>query len=132
MTNPPICPVLEFYGWDGRSTGYGEWRNIRCPFHGRDRRPSGRLNETEGVFHCHACGLSGNAFKVIEKHEGVSFSEAKRRVQDITGKDVSQLSGPSSGGFLRGGSSSKLPKWARNRYANRILLSDRARQHRVR
>lgn len=111
MANAPIGPVLEYYGWNGRGTGYGSWKTIHCPFHG-DRKSSGRVNEDEGVFHCHACAISGNAVKCIEQHEGVTYDEAKRRVHEITGS----WGGPSKdsgSGWLK--QPSKLPAWTRGR-----------------
>lgn len=120
MTKPSIVPVLEHYEFHGLQD-YGGWRPVKCVWHG-DRRASGSYNPDLGVYKCHVCDISGDAYAVVMKVEGIGFDEAKRRVQEITGHDGSQLPGQSSGGWLRGRSRSKLPGWARAKHAARLLL----------
>ena len=38
---------------------------IICPFH-KDNRPSCHVNFREGIFHCFACGVSGDAFQFVK------------------------------------------------------------------
>jgi len=68
----PILPVILHYGGDDRMTGYGDWRRIKCPWHG-DRNASASVNEVEQVFVCHACEIKGDAIAVVMKVEGVTF-----------------------------------------------------------
>jgi DNA primase len=122
-----IREVLEYYGWDGRAHGYGDDKNIKCPFHG-DRHASGRINEAKEVFYCNACGVAGDAYKLVMDKEGLTFDQAKRRVQEIAGSDGSQLPGKPASGFFRSRGSSKLPKWARDKHKRRLSVSDWSRQ----
>jgi DNA primase len=46
-----------------------------CPFH-PDKHPSLSVSQEKGLFHCFACGESGDAITFIIKIEGVSFREA--------------------------------------------------------
>lgn len=108
ISNPPIIPVLLSYGWEDRRWGYGEWQNTRCPFH-PDTHASGRLNEQEGVFKCMACGITGNAVKLIQEHEGVTYDEAKRKARELTGVEGNDSIASRPGGH------SKLPLWTRER-----------------
>jgi DNA primase len=122
---PDIRPVLEHYGWDGRVSGYGEWQNTRCPFHG-DRNPSARVNEEEGIFHCHVCDYSGDAWEIVKVHENVDFPRAKEIVKELTGFDLAGNSGGrNSGGPAGLGTkvvASRLPAWAQAKHAPRKLV----------
>jgi CHC2 zinc finger len=51
-----------------------EWTGL-CPFHA-DKTPSFSVSEEKGLFHCFACGESGDVFDFIMKLDGVSFVEA--------------------------------------------------------
>lgn len=50
--------VFHYYGLD-----FDE--KMVCPFHD-DNRPSFHVNFNEGVFHCFACEVSGNAFQFVK------------------------------------------------------------------
>lgn len=69
MEKPSIESVLEFYQVHGRQ------KMISCPFH-EDRNPSCSVDYGEGVFHCFSCGEGGDSLTLIEKLEGLSFTEA--------------------------------------------------------
>jgi DNA primase len=122
---PDIRPVLEHYGWDGRVSGYGEWQNTRCPFHG-DRNPSARVNEEEGIFHCHVCDYSGDAYEIVKVHENVDFPRAKEIVKELTGFDLGSghdhrvpgLAGNNPQRLV----ASRLPAWAQAKHASRKLV----------
>ena len=127
---PDIRLVLEHYGWDGRATGYGSWRNTRCPFHGDDRNPSGRVNEDEGFFHCHMCGVSGDAFEVVKSQEQCDFLRAKDLVREWTGFDLASASNDyhrRGDGASTGHSghqrlvNSKLPAWAVKKHSRKLV-----------
>jgi len=46
-----------------------------CPFHD-DHHPSLSVNPETGLFHCHACGASGNVWQFIERYWNVDFKTA--------------------------------------------------------
>lgn len=51
-----------------------------CPFHG-DKSPSLSVNEDKNVFHCFACGTSGDVIRFVELIEKVNFKEACARLK---------------------------------------------------
>lgn len=77
-----IVSVIEQHV-DLRSVGKDEWKGL-CPFHD-DHRPSLGVNQTKGVFRCYACNVSGNVISFLRMMEGLTFPEAIRRLQQITG-----------------------------------------------
>lgn len=48
-----------------------------CPFH-NEKTPSFFVNEHKKFFHCFGCGVSGDVFTFLEKHDRLSFQEAAR------------------------------------------------------
>ncbi|TVZ01237.1 hypothetical protein EAS64_33705 [Trebonia kvetii] len=133
MSEAPIGPVLEHYGWDGRMTGYGAWPKTRCPFH-TDRNPSASVNEEAGLFQCHAGCFEGrviSAYGIVMEMESCDFTIARERVKELTGhdgdnsRDGVSLSRRPSGRLA----SSKLPAWTRDqRTRNRLASSRRSRR----
>lgn len=57
-------------------------RMVRCPIHDDDR-PSCSINTTTQQWNCHACGESGDAFRLIEKAEGLEFHQALQHANDF-------------------------------------------------
>ena len=49
-----------------------------CPFHGdgNERTPSLNIDDEQGLYHCFACGASGNVFSYLMDYENVEFKEA--------------------------------------------------------
>ena len=45
-----------------------------CPFH-KEKTPSFTVNPTKQIFHCYGCGVGGNVFTFLMKHEQYSFPE---------------------------------------------------------
>lgn len=76
---PSMVKVLKHYGADRVPEARG-WTPMRCPFH-EDKNASASVNAE--AFHCHACGISGDAFKIIMEQEGLSFKDAVTRAQEI-------------------------------------------------
>jgi DNA primase len=107
-----IVKVLEFYGAEGVPEGVN--RPLRCPFHD-DRTASASVDTEAGLFNCHGCGIGGDAIKLIQIQEGVSFEDAKRRAEKITGESYDNVS--ASTVDVRGGSS-LLPQWARDKFVH--------------
>ena len=101
---PPIADILRHYGANLRQT-HGQV-NLKCPFHS-DTHQSGSANLDKNIFICFACGVQGNSIQIIVRQEGMSFYEAKRFAEGITGESSSRVRGK----HLSGG---RLPKKQRN------------------
>jgi DNA primase len=65
----------------------GGWTACKCPFHG-ERNASASVNYKENAFNCHGCGYKGDAIKIIQDKEGVSFRDAKRKFEELGGGEV--------------------------------------------
>ncbi len=54
-----------------------EGKNYRglCPFHG-EKTPSFSVSSEKQVFYCFGCGVGGNVYQFLMKHEGITFPEA--------------------------------------------------------
>ncbi|STQ86063.1 DNA primase [Helicobacter muridarum] len=46
-----------------------------CPFHD-DKTPSLSISQAKGLYHCHACGASGDGIKFVMQHQNVGFQDA--------------------------------------------------------
>ena len=60
-----------------------------CPFHD-DHHPSlnvGKDDKGDWVFHCFACGASGDAIKFVQDFDKLTFAKAKKLIEDVTGGD---------------------------------------------
>ena len=55
-----------------------------CPFH-TEKSPSFRVSPSKGFYHCHGCKAGGTAFKFLQEHEGLTFTEAVKRLADAAG-----------------------------------------------
>lgn len=112
MEKHSITKVLEHYGCSSVPDRPG-WNKIKCPFHD-DSHASAGVNTTENVFVCHGCGIKGDTYKIIMEKEGVSFREANKFAEGITGESSDNLSRVnSSGGRV---SSTQRSNNARRRY----------------
>lgn len=86
-----IGPVLIHYGATSLPGGVG-WRTMRCPFpEHNDRNSSARVNLELGGFVCLACGVSGDAIKIIRDREGLSFAKAIEFAREVFGASVEQV-----------------------------------------
>ena len=50
-----------------------------CPFHG-EKSPSFHCENRKGRYHCFGCGVSGDHFRFLVEHGGLSFPEAVERL----------------------------------------------------
>lgn len=87
-----LGPVLIHYGASRLPGGYG-WRTMRCPFpEHNDSNASARVNLEAGGFVCLACGISGDAIKIIRQREGMTFNEAIEFAREVFGASVDSVS----------------------------------------
>lgn len=52
-----------------------------CPFH-NEKSPSFSVNAERGLYHCFGCGVSGNTVGFLQKHDGLTFPEAIRKLAE--------------------------------------------------
>jgi DNA primase len=78
---PSISDVLSNCGADIPDDGDG-WVSIACPFHD-DSHNSATYNETEGVFKCFGCDVSGDALHVIEKAYDLTPEQARQKLDEM-------------------------------------------------
>ncbi len=58
-----------------------------CPFHS-EKTPSFTVSPEKQMFHCFGCGVGGNVFTFLMKHQGVSFPEAVKTLARRYGIDL--------------------------------------------
>jgi hypothetical protein len=73
-----ISEVVARYGVELRRGGKEQVG--LCPFHA-DKHPSMSVSEDKGLFHCFACGASGDVIRFVELIENIPFKEACRRLE---------------------------------------------------
>ncbi|WP_419719736.1 CHC2 zinc finger domain-containing protein [Mycobacterium avium] len=98
MDEPLIVKVIRRYypDWDPpRDTGR-EWLKCLCPFHG-DGRPSAAISLQHNAFKCYACPVKGSAAGIIKLKEEVSYAEAQRLAEEISGGSHEPVPRKSSG-----------------------------------
>ena len=64
-----------------KQTGHGRWMGV-CPFH-NDHDPSFSVNERG--FYCFGCQIKGSVIKFLMAHEGLSFVETIKLLEQLTG-----------------------------------------------
>lgn len=68
-------------------------RRAICPFHD-DKDPSlrlygrGKRTGDRSHYHCYVCGAHGDALKLVQTYEGLSFTEAFARLAKLMGENV--------------------------------------------
>ena len=45
-----------------------------CPFHD-EKTPSFQVNPERDIFHCFGCGVGGDAFQFLMRHDNLSFPD---------------------------------------------------------
>ena len=89
----PRLDVQAVYGsheWTQQQPRRWGWCSRLCPECGEGSSSPGRFScdpESMG-WKCHACGLSGDPVKWLEATEGLSFSDAVKRLASIAGVSV--------------------------------------------
>lgn len=65
----------------------GRWMRARCPFH-EDSKPSFWVDVERGLWGCHACGIRGDVINLYARTNGLSISEAIRRMAGSLAAEV--------------------------------------------
>src|SRR5215813_2713400 len=80
----PISSVIgQRVAWDRKKTNASRgdyW--ACCPFHG-EKSPSFHCEDKKGRYHCFGCGVSGDHFRFLIEHDGLSFPEAAERIAEM-------------------------------------------------
>ncbi len=58
-----------------------------CPFH-TEKTPSFTVNPEKQIFHCFGCGVGGNVFRFIMRHENLSFVDTVKRLALEAGIEI--------------------------------------------
>ena len=58
-----------------------------CPFHS-EKTPSFSVSPEKQIFYCFGCGVGGNIFSFLMKHDGLAFPEAARTLARRYGIDI--------------------------------------------
>ena len=90
-----IVKTLEHYGADLNRTATVGWRPLKCPFH-EDRNASASVNLNLGGFRCHACGVSGDALKIVMEQEGLGYTDAVKFAEEVLGTSVGDVRRPAN------------------------------------
>lgn len=72
----PAADVLSHF------LGRSQAHRFLCPFH-PDKNPS--MTAKDGGIICWSCGWSGDIFKFVQEHQGVSIGDALRICADLAG-----------------------------------------------
>ena len=65
-----------------KQAGNGRWMGV-CPFH-PDHNPSFSVSQQYG-YRCFGCDAKGDIFKFLMAYRGMTFGEAVRYIQEVTG-----------------------------------------------
>src|SRR4030042_2157028 len=61
-----------------------------CPFHS-EKTPSFMVSQPKQIFHCFGCGVGGDVFSFLMKHDTLSFNEAKKYIAKKAGIKITDL-----------------------------------------
>jgi len=77
-----LADLISSYGIKLRRSGANYM--ACCPFH-HEKTPSFSIQPGRGYYHCFGCGESGDCLKFVQKHEGLTFVEAARKLAGMCG-----------------------------------------------
>ncbi len=77
-----LIRIIQPYAQDLKKKG-ANWMAC-CPFH-QEKTPSFSVNPAKGFYKCFGCGKGGTAFNFVMEMEGLNFTEAIKRVAEISG-----------------------------------------------
>lgn len=90
-----------------------------CPFH-QEKTPSFMVNPEKQIYHCFGCGMGGDIFSFLMKHDGMEFVEAVRTLAERCGVTLTE-SGSGSGVDAEKARSEKAFLYKVNAFASRFF-----------
>lgn len=72
----PIESLFPLLRWQGNRA------TVLCPFH-QEKTPSCSIDKAKNRFHCFGCGKSGDVIDLLQQFEGLTFSEAIKRLSGV-------------------------------------------------
>src|SRR3954467_12847523 len=85
-----IEPILEWFG----AVIPPHSSKLQCPFHD-DGHASGYIPDTRQYFKCLACGVQGDAVRLLPDQGGLDWRDAYTRAEELAGKPDESVPGPS-------------------------------------
>ena len=86
-----LPPVEQFFRSNTqRFRRYGRRARAVCPFHPRAEHQNLSIELDRGLYHCFACGESGDLITFVMQRDGVDFREAARRLGALGPVDNAQ------------------------------------------
>ena len=78
------CDIVDLIGQYIPLKKAGRNFKALCPFH-HEKTPSFTVNPDKQIFHCFGCGVGGDVFAFIMKHERLEFPEAVAQLAERSG-----------------------------------------------
>lgn len=88
--------LLEHYGCDTSRCNAHRWSPVKCFAHD-DRTASASVHLEKGGYICHACGVKGDAIKLIMTQEGLGYSDAIGFAERVLQARIPDLRRPARG-----------------------------------
>ena len=89
-----IVDLISSYGIQVKRAGGGYM--ACCPFH-HEKTPSFSISREKGYYHCFGCGESGSVFTFVQKHEGLEFIDAVKKLAQQCGVEITEKEDPEAG-----------------------------------
>ena len=89
-----IVDLISSYGIQVKRAGGGYM--ACCPFH-HEKTPSFSISREKGYYHCFGCGESGSVFTFVQKHEGLEFIDAVKKLAQQCGVEIKEKEDPEAG-----------------------------------
>ncbi len=89
-----IVDLISSYGIQVKRAGGGYM--ACCPFH-HEKTPSFSISREKGYYHCFGCGESGSVFTFVQKHEGLEFVDAVKKLAQQCGVEIKEKEDPEAG-----------------------------------
>lgn len=90
-TRIDLIDLISSYGIQVSRTG--NTAKCKCPFH-NEKTPSFSIDANKGLYYCFGCGEAGDAIKFVQKHEGIDFPSAVRKLAEQCGIKLEAYESP--------------------------------------